>query len=348
MRPIVTRGSMSLLACMATTVTLQAGDDFAARYMKSEPALYERFVHNRKVTTRSKSYKLAGTEAKLFTSGETTTVTSEDSSRQNYWNDEGGDPSKRMISGGLLLPDDGYGLVQAGGPGQYRIGHQRKAPPDPLDRGPGFNSGSGPMIPLMYYDSLLSAKFGKVLRALNDPTGPYRLRTIESVRDVTWNGRRAVAVRMKIPFNIRNTVYLDPDNHLAFLGFESDGSFDEKAKGKGPVRQTGLVTYAPSKEGYPLPTKFEVWYVLPSGRKLPHVVTEFVEYSRYTPTADDFDLEKQFGVKPLPKPAAGSPATTAIAANSRPGWWLYALAGVFGTVTAGPLAYRRLRKGVRA
>ena len=66
---------------------------------------------------------------------------------------------------------------------------------------------------------------------------------------------------------------------------------------------------------------------------------EYLEFSRYTPTADDFDLEKQFGVKPLPPPGTTA-ANAAGTAASRLWRWLYIAAGVLGVIALALIAYR--------
>jgi len=68
---------------------------------------------------------------------------------------------------------------------------------------------------------------------------------------------------------------------------------------------------------------------------VPHSFSEVTEYVKYTPTADDFDLEKQFGVKPLPYGGA---------AAGRSKSWLYAVAGVLAAVTVGLVAAARRRR----
>jgi hypothetical protein len=57
MRTMTHRGGVTLLVCLALPLALPADDasTFIARYLKAEPALYERFVYNRKVVTRGKT-----------------------------------------------------------------------------------------------------------------------------------------------------------------------------------------------------------------------------------------------------------------------------------------------------
>ena len=168
-------------------------------------------------------------------------------------------------------------------------------------------------------------------------------RTFLSASPSTWQGQPAIAIKVRSTFSdIVSTTYVDPANDYAALGYESDSSLDATTGKKGPVRRYGVLTYAPSAEGVPLPTKYEMWYILPDGRKVPNGLDEFLEYSKYTPTADDFDLEKQFGIKPLPPLGTGTGAN--LTASRRLGWWLYGGAALFALVTAGLMVIVRRRR----
>lgn len=141
-------------------------------------------------------------------------------------------------------------------------------------------------------------------------------------------------------------MYLDPANDLAFMGFDSDGEVDPRTGAKSPIRLTGWVTYKASAEGFPLPERFETWSVHPDGKRVPHSLTEVIEYVKYTPTADDFDLEKQFGVKPLPP---GTTVSAMAASSGGRSWrWLYAGATVMGLVTVALVVVARRRRKLAA
>jgi len=142
--------------------------------------------------------------------------------------------------------------------------------------------------------------------------------TLFSVRDSKWDGVPVVEVKFSGQQGYIDTLYLDPANDLAFLGSESDGSHDFKTSGKSPIKLLSRVTYRPSSEGYPHPWKFETWNLMPDGTRVPQTYTEVIEYAKYAPTADDFDLEKQFGVKP--------PGSVTAVGAGRSWWWLYAIA----------------------
>ena len=87
------------------------------------------------------------------------------------------------------------------------------------------------------------------------------------------------------------------------------------------VDQVTEVSYGPATDnGLPFPTAVKGWYVWPTGRREPMTDVEFTEFRRYTPTADELDFEKQFGI-PLPA-LPPRPAGSASAAGGRTKWWL--------------------------
>ncbi len=109
------------------------------------------------------------------------------------------------------------------------------------------------------------------------------------------------------------------------------------------VDQLTEITYGPPTEnGLPFPKSIKGWYVWPDGKREPMTDIEFTEYKRYTPTADELDFEKNFGIqlpalppKPLAKPGAAS----------KVGRWLLIALGVAAVATiAIAIARRRRRK----
>ncbi len=333
----------TLLACIMfvhANGSLLGNEPFVEAYLIHEAKLYQKYSHNRKAVCRAKSYRLEGSNAVLIGSGETTTVSSDRSSRSNHVSEFSSPPSRR-IGGDLRTRDDDYWLGQGDKPNQYKIERQRPKRPVDTDN-KAFGASDVLTLPLTYHDAMLVDKFGIVLRTLGKSDNPTGRRDLVSVQDSTWQGQPAKAVRIKGQFDLHCTTYLDPSNDLAILGFETDGNYDAATRKKGPVRLLGTVTYASSAEGILLPTKSEAWFIMPDGRKLPSTVVEITEYSKYTPTADDFDLEKQFGVKPLPPLGTGTGAN--LTASRRLGWWLYGGAALFALLTAGLIIMRRRRR----
>ena len=337
---------LAIVLCLAWQPATAADEDpFVAKYMAAEKKLLDRYVHNRKVVAHSKFYELGkDNTSRLFASTEYTSIFSQDSFRSkgtDYQHKEGRQVVGQL-SGGLRIPGDGYSLTQGDKSDSYRIQSQYLPQSDPRE----FGSQPPPpfVYPLMYGgDDGGPFTIGYVLRLSGQAIpGTKVQRTFLSASPSTWQGQPAIAIKVRSTFgDIVSTTYVDPANDYAALGYESDGSLDATGK-KGPVRRMGVLTYAPSAEGVPLPTKYEMWYILPDGRKVPNGLDEFLEYSRYTPTADDFDLEKQFGIKPLPPPGTGigsNPAT-----SRRLGWWLYGGAALFALLTAGLIIMRRRRR----
>jgi len=232
------------------------------------------------------------------------------------------------------------------GPGKSAAGYgirSHRAVHNPNAVHPGFGSASPPGYALGYLDAVYVNTMGEVLRRQTEPKDTGRIPLLESVQATQLEGKSVLAAKFKSLLDVNSTIYLDPANDYAYLGFDSDGSPDQKTAGKkGAVKMTGRLTYRPSVEGFPLPVKLEVWYILPNGKRLPQSVTEISSYEKYTPTADDFDLEKQFGDKPLPLPGSAA----ALAAG-RSWWWLYAVAGVLAAVTVGLVVVARRRRAAR-
>ncbi len=173
---------------------------------------------------------------------------------------------------------------------------------------------------------------------------------LESVDRLRHNGYDAVRVVTSAGDPaIRTTAYLDAGNHMAFREYESDGLLELPALRKLPIKTAGVLTYAPGPDGYPIPKEYKEWFIHPDGRKVPKVEVTWDEFSRYTPTADDFDLEKQFGIKRLPPPpgAVDAPERFAGKTPGRSWWWLYAVAAALALVTAGLVVAARRRRRAR-
>ena len=108
----------------------------------------------------------------------------------------------------------------------------------------------------------------------------------------------------------------------------------------------GEITYVPSDFGYPVPKKYVSNFVEPNGKVTPMLEIDFLKWERYTPTADDFDLEKQFGVKPLPKPVEATPSpidTVPETPERNWGLWIASAALVVVTVVLFVFVWRRRR-----
>ncbi|MEO2091072.1 MAG: hypothetical protein ABGY75_16510, partial [Gemmataceae bacterium] len=169
--------------------------------------------------------------------------------------------------------------------------------------------------------------------------------------DGTYDGRPAAVLTSQIPLGPVTKSYFDPSNNYALLGFETDKTIDLKSKKFVSIKLVGRVTYEPSDLGYPVPKRFVTSFVTPDGKETPRVEIIYSDWKRYTPSDDDFDLEKQFGVKPLPRPAEAGPSPLGAGGSGGRGigLWLWITAGVLAVVTAGlAVVIWRKRRGATA
>ena len=143
--------------------------------------------------------------------------------------------------------------------------------------------------------------------------------------------------------------YVDATNFLV-LREVTKRTLDYKLRKMVDVEQVTDYTYTPNPGGIPFPKSVKGWYVEANGKKLPMTDIEYTEYKRYTPTPDEVDMEKQFGISPLPLPPR--PELPAAARGATPGTkiarWLYGSAALFAILTATIVvrARRRARIGV--
>lgn len=142
------------------------------------------------------------------------------------------------------------------------------------------------------------------------------------------DGRAVVRVTFDAGNGVAGGCLLDPANHLAFLRSEPlPGGFST------------AVEYGPGPEGFPVPVSFRRWSVLPDGREVPVEEGRFVVYERYTPTDDDFDLSKHFGIDPGRVKWDEAPPPGAVPEKRQPPllrrpWVWYTAGGVVAVLTA--------------
>ena len=316
----------------------QSRDSFIRDYLAREESLYAKYSFNRKVVCTGTVYQLKGEATEPLHTSSGIEISSTDSNRSVGTHVSGNgatpEPSGQLNTGGAQ-----YVL----GPGKSATGfgiRSHRAVYNPNAAHPGFGSTSPAGYALGYLDATCVNTMGDVLRRQARPEDAGKIPHLESVQSTQLDGKTVLAAKFKSLLDINSTIYLDPTNDYAYLGFDSDGSYDPVTREKGAVKMMGRLTYRPSAEGFPLPVKLEIWYILPSGKQLLQSATEISLYVKYTPTADDFDLEKQFGVKPLPLPGNA-------AAAGRSWWWLYAVAGVLAAVTVGLVVVARRRRAAR-
>jgi hypothetical protein len=160
--------------------------------------------------------------------------------------------------------------------------------------------------------------------------------------DAEFEGRPTIKLEFIDSRQTPLTVHLDRQTYQ-FLYSEKPKSFDMVRQ---ELKDEKLITRTTYRDvgGKRLPEKYEQYQLKADGQKLPQIVIEFSEYTPYTPTADELDMEKRFGLKPIPhepRPASAKP-------KSR-GWglanWLYIGSGILFVLAIGMyLLFRRKRE----
>jgi hypothetical protein len=308
--------------------------DFRAAYARHEDALTRQYVHNCRIKVEGTGYDYAEPTGRPGARGVDTIVSRSDAFR---WNAvvtpvDGAEPK---TLGAMFYGDEVYDLLRAGE--RYTVrGHWPAATHG--NKVEEVVKGCYLFLPLSFAGQGRLVKHFETWDRQRERGHPYQVR---STGPTTRGGRPVVGITGRNEFGITTTSYHDPANHYAFVAFDTDGSLDIKTRQKRNVRTAGELTYMDGPEGFPIPSEYRQWWVLPDGRRVPIEETRFTEYERYTPTDDDFDLEKQFGVKPLPK---GQKFDASYPVGGRRGWWLWALAGGLAVVTAGLVWYARRRR----
>jgi hypothetical protein len=163
---------------------------------------------------------------------------------------------------------------------------------------------------------------------------------VTSSEDV-FEGRKAIKLEFTDSRQIPLTVYLDKETHQ-FLYSEKPRSYDMATQ---KVKDEKLIARTTYKEvgGKRLPERYDEYKLTAKGEKLPQHVIEFTEYTPYTPTADELDMEKRFGVKPIPhgpRPDSARPGSKKWPAA----YWWYVAGGVVVLAAIAVLVVSRLRR----
>lgn len=187
-------------------------------------------------------------------------------------------------------------------------------------------------------------------KTFSDPRFASHQAKAKPVENTTLDGKPAFKLVVTSSNGQVMVAYYDPENSGALLRYEASSVYDVEAKKYLPIRHIGTMTYAPSPLGYPVPKEHRSWFQQPDGTIVPDFETEYLEYSDYTPTADDFDLEKQYGIKPLPRSDSAGPPPEGKLGFGNPnrgiGRWLWAVVAVLVAVTLGlaALNWRKRRR----
>lgn len=167
-----------------------------------------------------------------------------------------------------------------------------------------------------------------------DDFGPFGERIeVLGVKPSTWKGQRTIEVRSGWgrqrfrPNEFVNT-HLDPMNDMVTLGAETDW-ITEPVKGSDPPRVERYklideIAYRESEEGFSLPKSSRRTSLYEDGGPRKIYEVEFLTYDRYTPSSEEFQLERPYGLAtPPPVPFTGwhpklPPAAKPVADPPRP------------------------------
>ncbi len=166
--------------------------------------------------------------------------------------------------------------------------------------------------------------------------------TIADVNRVERNGRTCIEVRTKWDnrhgmIDYANT-YLDPANDYIAIAGESDwkkigyfGKVDEDAPKE--FRTFFDIEYAPSAEGYPLPKYIRRTTQYNGTPVLKSQDVEFLSYEKYTPSPEEFQLEKPYGLT-TPAVAVVEEKPAVVPAAAPRSYWRWIVIGA-GLLPAG-------------
>ena len=171
--------------------------------------------------------------------------------------------------------------------------------------------------------------------------------TVVEARPATWAGRACIEVRTKwdnthVIVTLAST-YVDPAMDYATIATETDWNTSPP---RGGNRLLLEFDYVPSAEGFPLPKRTRATIKYKDGTSVKAYDVEFLSYERYVPTADDFKLEKEYG---LVTPAFVPTATSIGLAPAGRRWWPWAVLAVGAVLGVVAVAVaRRSRRRVAA
>jgi hypothetical protein len=301
---------LGLLVTQASRTALADDvDRFRTQYLHTEQVLVDRFIKNIYSKARYIAYELNNNKIEPPMIATLSAVSSGDSTRVTRIS-----PKKKTFT--LSMPDNGYGIEELAD-GKYRIVGQSQSLGDKsVFPRPGISADAPQAYPLRFYDGSLESLMGDVLRnSLLDVKSKFAKVKVASVENGIWNGQETVILTSQFLSGKPTRVFLDPKNNYAYLGFDSETN-------------SGRLEYvsAPGFD-YPIPKRFDFWRHPAGKEKVRMYSVEIDEFKRVELMPDDFEIEKQYGLKPLPP-------NRIIAAKTNP-WakWFYG-AGIFFAVVS--------------
>ncbi len=136
---------------------------------------------------------------------------------------------------------------------------------------------------------------------------PEQVKQVLDLTNDTYEGRPTVRVTLLASYGLKSITHLDRTTYQ-HLYTESDKVFDRKNLGNEDEKIISKTEYR-TEGGKLWPTRHERYYITAGGKKRLFSEDTFLEYAPYTPTADELDIEKQFGVKLVPPEPRPDPAT---------------------------------------
>jgi hypothetical protein len=169
--------------------------------------------------------------------------------------------------------------------------------------------------------------------------------TVLEARPATYAGRACVEVRSKWDNNHGmvelSSTYLDPAMDYATIASENDWKNNSP---QGAYKTYREVEYGPSADGFPVPKRSRGYAKYKDGTIQKAHDVEFLSYERYVPSADDFKLEKEYG---LVTPAFVPTATSIGLAPASRRWWPWVVLAVGAVLAVVTVAVaRRSRRRV--
>ncbi len=322
----------------------QKACDLLPDYAKHEAELHRKYLENLKVTLVEKGYDSLKRTGKLEGTAQRTLIFGKGQMRRNSVFQRI-DENEELISGSMLNREAYYTASKSNGQFEVvehaydnRYGHEFEE----------YLYTASAALPLkfdgherMHAVDNRNERFAR--------TGQGMAIQFFSLKEETFRGKKAAAIGSKHPIDRLCKTYFDPTNDYAVLGYDMarqqfDGTLFDLIVGE--------IVYEPSDLGYPVPKKYTVHYLEPDGKRIPRLEIDFLEWKRYEPTDEDFDLEKQFGMKPPPRtprpeppPAPQNVEEVPDESGKRP-WLAAGLIFAFCSVLAF-IVWRRHRKDTR-
>lgn len=339
---------MAVLIDQSNALAQQTAASLIPEFKRHEAELVKKYMHNVRVELEEKGYNKIQRTGKLEGIATRTVIIGERKLRGNSSVKHAGE-AEVIRSGTAYNFDELYYLDMRNG--KYVIG-ERYFDSIHLSRIEEDLSLYGAFLPFSY-NGWMRISAADALNAYCIGIGKRPPMTCNSFDIQFREGRNLAVLTTTTESGITSKNYYDPANNYSSVGYEMDKVFDSATKKLVNVKVVGEITYGPSDLGYPAPTKYVSNFVNPDGKFIPRVEVNFTKWERYNPTPDDFDLEKQFGVKPLPRPANAGPSpigSGSAGTDTRGiGRWLWLAAGILVAITIllAVIVWRKRRKASR-